>query len=248
MLKIILCGINGKIGSLIYQLATENSHQIVCGIDKKIVGAFDCPVYNSFCEIKEHADVIVDFSSPTSLDDLLDFALTNQTPLVIGTTGYSLAQEEQIVNASKHISVFKSANMSLGINLLIKLCKTATSVLQGFDVEIIDTHHKHKKDAPSGTTKMIFDAINESKYKALSPIYGRRGKGQRKQDEVGIHSLRGGTIVGEHSIFYFGENETITLSHSANSKKLFAHGAIKASEFLVKQTVGLYDMNNLLNI
>ena len=176
MLKIILCGINGKIGSLIYQLATENSHQIVCGIDKKIVGAFDCPVYNSFCEIKEHADVIVDFSSPTSFDDLLDFALTNQTPIVIGTTGYSLAQEEQIVNASKHISVFKSANMSLGMNLLIKLCKTATSVLQGFDVEIIDTHHKHKKDAPSGTTKMIFDAINESKYKALSPIYGRRGK------------------------------------------------------------------------
>ena len=248
MIKIIISGINGKIGSLIYELASERSHQVVCGIDLKTVSEVDCPVYSSFSQIKEHADVIVDFSSTACLDDLLEFSKSSKLPLVIGTTGYSPSQEKMIKDISKTIPVFKSANMSLGVNLLIKLCKQATSVLRGFDIEIVDKHHKYKKDSPSGTAKMLYNAINEVKQNEYSPVYGRRGKHPRKQTEIGIHALRGGAVVGEHSVFYFGENETVTLTHTANSKKLFADGAIKACEFISKQSAGLYSMDDILTI
>ncbi|MBQ3219270.1 MAG: 4-hydroxy-tetrahydrodipicolinate reductase [Clostridia bacterium] len=247
MLKIIISGINGKIGSFVYDSAVKNSHQVVSGIDKNISGAVDCPVYSSFYEVKEHSDVIIDFSSPQLLNDLLDYAKTNKTPLVIGTTGYSQEQENQIIKASKSIPIFKSANTSLGINLILKLSKILASALNGFDIEILDKHHKYKKDSPSGTAKMIYSAINETLKNKTTPICGRHGNGKRKESEIGIHSLRGGTVVGEHSVFFFGENETITLTHTANSKQLFAFGAIRAAEFIYKNKVGLYNMDDLLS-
>ncbi|MBQ7373411.1 MAG: 4-hydroxy-tetrahydrodipicolinate reductase [Clostridia bacterium] len=246
MLKIIICGINGKIGSLLYDSATNNSHQVVSGIDKITVSAVDCPVYPNFYQVKEHADVIVDFSSPSCLNDLLCYAIENKTPLVIGTTGYSNEQEKKIMEVSKSIPIFKSANTSLGVNLILKLCKFATTVLNGFDIEITDKHHRHKKDSPSGTAKMIYDVIAQTLRYPTSPIYGRKGSEKRKPREIGIHSLRGGSVVGEHSVFFFGENETITITHTANSKQLFAFGAIKAAEFIVTKPNGLYDMDDLL--
>lgn len=248
MLKTIICGINGKIGSLVYETVIKNGHQVVSGIDKKTVSQVDCPVYSSFYQVKEFADVIIDFSSPTCLNELLDYANKNKIPLVIGTTGYSNLQEKQIAETSKTIPIFKSANTSLGVNLLLQLCKIATSTLNGFDVEIVEKHHKYKKDSPSGTSKMILNSICEANKIQNYPVYGRNGKEIRKPAEIGIHSLRGGTVVGEHSVYFFGENETITITHTATSKQLFAFGALKAAEFIISKDVGLYNMDNLLSI
>ena len=247
-MKIIISGINGKIGSYIYRLATEKSYQVVCGIDKKTVSSVDCPVYSSFYEVKELADVIIDFSSPTMLGDLIEYATQNNLPLVIGTTGYTKENEEQIINASKQIPVFKSANTSLGINLLLKLCKTTATALNGYDVEIIEKHHNHKKDSPSGTAKSIYDVINFAKGENQTAVHGRNGNGARTKNEIGIHALRGGTVVGEHSVFFFGKDETITLTHTATSKELFASGALNCAEFIIGKPNGLYGMNDTLNL
>ena len=243
MLKLIICGINGTMGTHVYNYATKNGHNVACGIDKVTVGKTECPVYNDFDQVKELADVIVDFSSPSALNSLLTFATLNKIPLVLCSTGYSADQENLIKDASYSIPIFKSSNTSLGILILARLCKIASSSLKNYDVEIIESHHKNKKDSPSGTANLLFDNICDTN--GIKPIYGRKENSKRSQGEICIHSIRGGTTVGEHSVLFLGEHETITLTHVAQSKELFAKGALLACEFIKSKPNGLYSMQDL---
>ena len=243
-MKIILCGACGKMGKMISELAGA---QIVCGVDLH-PSPMPYPVYQSFDEIKEQADCLIDFSSATNLKERLDYCKKNHLPAVLASTGYTEADCKLIEETSKVIPVFQTGNFSLGINLLQMLAKKAASILGGdFDVEIIERHHNQKKDAPSGTALMLAKSVNEGYGNQKEFIYGREGiVGARKPSEIGIHAVRGGTIVGEHEVMFAGEDEIVTLSHSARSRKVFASGALKAAAWLVKQTAGRYDMSNLL--
>ncbi|MCQ2478801.1 MAG: 4-hydroxy-tetrahydrodipicolinate reductase, partial [Clostridia bacterium] len=208
------------------------------------------PVYKTIGEVKESTDVIIDFSHVSTLDSLLSYAKDNKKAIVLATTGYSKEQIEKIKDAAKVIPVFFSANMSLGINLLSALAKKAAMILgSDFDVEIVEKHHNQKIDAPSGTALMLANAVNsvfDDKYNYEFDRHSKRLK--RPQNEIGIHSVRGGTIVGEHDIIFAGKDEVITLSHHAASKQVFANGAIKAAIFIAEQKSGLYDMNDILAV
>ena len=245
---IIISGINGKMGRFVYERAIESNIRVVAGVDKNIVGACDCPVYKTFDEINEVADAIVDFSSPDNLNSILEYADSNKIPIVIGTTGYTDEQEKKIVDFSRRIPIFKSANMSLGVNLLLKLCALSAAALSDYDVEIIDKHHNQKKDSPSGTSYMILNSICDSLNKTNTTVFGRKGKNKRNDGEIGVHSVRGGGIVGEHEVLFVGKNECVTITHTAFSKELFADGAIKAVNFLIGKPARLYSMDDMVNI
>ncbi len=250
MTKILLSGACGKMGRMITELAKTNEDvEIICGVDMA-QGFQDFPVYTSFDKVSEKPDVIIDFSSVTVLEPLLDYAIKNNVPAVLATTGYSKEQIDLIKSASAKIPVFFTANMSLGVNLLCALCKKATVILgDSFDVEIVEKHHNLKIDAPSGTALMLANAVNEASGDRYRYEYDRHSKRQkRSKNEIGIHAIRGGTIVGEHDVIFAGNDEVITLSHSAASKGVFANGSLKAAVFLKGRTAGLYDMNSVLNI
>ena len=193
-------------------------------------------------------DVIIDFSNPALLNDLLDFAVKKSMPVVIATTGYDESQKRQIEEASRKTSVFFTYNMSLGINLLANLAKKAVQVLgDGFDIEIIEKHHNQKIDAPSGTALMLADAICEELNKPMKYEYDRHSKREKRtKNEIGMHAVRGGTIVGEHEIMFAGRDEIITLSHSARSKEVFAVGAVNAALFLKDKPAGMYSMKEMI--
>jgi 4-hydroxy-tetrahydrodipicolinate reductase len=249
MIKAILVGACGKMGNNICDCAENDSElKIVCGVDKFNNGK-NFPIFPTFAEINVDADVLIDFSSVALLDDLLDFAKSKKMPVVIATTGYSDAQIEKIKAASKEIPVFFTFNMSIGVNLLCTLAKKAASILgDGFDVEIIEKHHNQKIDAPSGTAIMLGNAINSVFDDKLNYEYDRHSKrAKRPKNEIGFHSVRGGTIVGEHDVIFAGRDEVVTLSHQATSKQVFAVGAIRAAKFISDKPAGLYDMNNILN-
>ncbi len=247
MLHVILSGCLGFMGNVVKEgIDRAEDIEIVCGVDNKGAGS-DFPVFSSFKDIEAEADVIIDFSHPSVLDGMLSFAKSRKIPVVIATTGYSDKQIEQIKAAAKEIPVFFTFNMSLGINLLTELAKKAATVLQGFDIEIIEKHHNQKIDAPSGTAIMLANAVNEAKDNALIFEYDRHShRKKRDKNELGIHSVRGGTIVGEHEIMFCGRDEVVTLSHTALSKNVFATGAISAARFLADKPAGLYDMSNLI--
>ncbi|MDI6603871.1 MAG: 4-hydroxy-tetrahydrodipicolinate reductase [Thermoanaerobacteraceae bacterium] len=248
MLMIINHGCNGKMGRVISRLVSEKSdYKIVAGIDKNSASS-DFPIYTSLKDVKEDADVIIDFSFHSAVPDLLKNAELKKIPVVVATTGLSDDELCALKEASKTIPIFRSANMSLGINILINLVKEAAKILQNnYDIEIIEKHHNMKKDAPSGTALMIADAINEVLTEKKEYIYGRHSKTDtRKENELGIHAIRGGTIVGEHDVIFAGHDEILTISHSARSREIFAIGALKAAEFIVNQKPGIYDMNSLL--
>ena len=249
MTRIILSGCNGKMGRVIAQCVNERKDcAIVAGIDLVASrdGAF--PVVSHPGDLNVEADVIIDFSNPSALSSLLEYALARKVPAVICTTGFTREQVEQVKEASKRIPVFYSGNMSLGINLLIELSKKAAAVLgPTFDIEIIEKHHHHKVDAPSGTALMIADQISSVLSEEPRYVYDRHSyRRPRSKNEIGIHSVRGGTIVGEHDVIFAGHDELLTLSHSAQSKEIFAAGSINAAVFLAKQQPGLYDMSDLL--
>ena len=249
MINIALVGANGKMGQVIARLLSESeTSKIVCGIDINTATKNDFPVYTNFEDVKESFDVIVDFSHPSSLEGTLSCAVLRNKPIVIATTGLSAEQMEKVSEASSKIPVFFSANMSLGINLIIDLVKKATSILQdGFDIEIIEKHHNLKIDAPSGTAIAIADAINKTCYNSNEYVYDRHSiRKKRSKNEIGIHSLRGGTIVGEHSVIFAGNDEIIEIKHTAMSKEIFAVGAIKAAAFLVSKEAGFYSMNDII--
>lgn len=248
MTDIILCGANGKMGRVIRDIvAKRDDCRIAAGIDLNTVSD-SFPIYSSFDEIKEDADVIIDFSNPALLNDLLDFAVIKSMPVVIATTGYDESQKKQIEEASRKTSVFFTYNMSLGINLLANLAKKAVQVLgDGFDIEIIEKHHNQKIDAPSGTALMLADAICEELNKPMKYEYDRHSKREKRtKNEIGMHAVRGGTIVGEHEIMFAGRDEIITLSHSARSKEVFAVGAVNAALFLKDKPAGMYSMKEMI--
>lgn len=249
MIKAIICGASGKMGGFVANACKEDGEiQVVAGIDKVNIGQ-DFPIFDSFSKVNCEADVIIDFSNPALLDDILNYAVTKNIPVVLATTGYSQAQIEQINNASKSIPVFFTFNMSLGVNLICSLAKKAASILgNGFDVEIIEKHHNLKIDAPSGTAIMLANAVNSCFDNQKVYEYDRHSKRQkRSNNEIGIHSIRGGTIVGEHDVIFAGHDETITISHSAASKEVFAVGSVKAAKFIFGKKAGIYDMNSIMN-
>ena len=247
MVKILLNGCLGKMGQAVEACVNEREDIIIsCGVDIA-KGDRTYPVYTCFVDVQEEPDVIVDFSNPLVLDDMLDFALTHKTPVIICTTGFSDAQVDKIKNASKEIPVFYSGNMSLGINVLIALSRMAAKVLSdSFDIEILEKHHNQKIDAPSGTALMIADAISEEKSGAQY-VYDRHAyRKKRERNEIGIHSVRGGTIVGEHEVIFAGHDEVVSIKHQAQSKGVFASGAVNAAVFIKDKPAGMYDMTDLL--
>lgn len=250
MTDIILCGCNGKMGHVVVSSALSgDSCNIVCGVDAFGENNYKFPTYKNFSQINEKADVVIDFSNPASLDDLLEYCINNSIPVVICTTGYSPEQVNKITEASKKIPVFYSGNMSLGVNLLIELAKQATKVLgNDFDIEIVEKHHNQKVDAPSGTALMIADGISEELEKEPQYVYDRHAyRRKRSKDEIGIHAIRGGTIVGEHDVIFAGHDEVVTISHQSQSKELFSTGALNAAQFIVGKPAGMYNMSLLLS-
>ena len=249
MINAAVCGACGKMGRVIASVISDREDvKVVCGIDKVGAAYSDFPVYNDISVMTEKPDVIIDFSHPSALDGLLEYALANGTALVIASTGYSEEQTARIKKASAQIPVFFTFNMSLGINLLSELAAVAAKVLgDGFDIEIVEKHHNQKIDAPSGTALMLADSVSRLTGKKYNYVYDRHSV-RRKRDtaEIGIHSVRGGTIVGEHEVIFAGRDEVITLSHSAASKEVFAVGAVNAAVYLSGKAPGLYDMSALV--
>lgn len=249
MTKIILSGCCGRMGKVITnEVAKLEDCKIVAGVDLVANESADFPIFKSFNDIDCDADVIIDFSNPALLDSLLDYVKKASIPVVIATTGYNTEQTETIKNAAKEAPIFFSFNMSLGVNLLIELSKKAACVLgDSFDIEIVESHHNQKLDAPSGTAVMIADGIQSVLDEEHELVYDRhQNRKKREKTEIGIHAIRGGTIVGEHSVIFAGHDEIITLSHSARSREIFAVGSIKAAIFMVGKPNGLYSMSNLI--
>ena len=250
MIKIAISGANGHMGKVISSVISERDDcKTIAGIDINTETNSDFPIVSSPAELNEKPDVIIDFSHPSALDKLLDYCLSTGTPVVIATTGYNEEQTAKIKKASEQIPVFFTFNMSLGINLLVDLAKRATKVLgDQFDIEIVEKHHNLKKDAPSGTAIMIAEAINEELGNKMHYVYDRHSvRKPREKTEIGMHSIRGGTIVGEHDVIFAGRDEVITLSHSAGSKQVFAVGSVNAAVFLSGCEKGLYQMSDLLS-
>ena len=250
MLKIIVSGCNGHMGQSVVNLCSGMEDvEIPCGFNRTPVEKNGFPVYSNPSEYAGDADVVIDFSNPANLSDLLAFCVERSIPAVLCTTGYSDAQLKEIDEAAKKVPLFKSGNMSLGINLMMRLVRKAAAVLGGnFDVEILERHHNRKLDAPSGTALMLADAAAEGLPYNPEYVYERRSVRQkRRREEIGISSMRGGTIVGEHEVMFAGPDEVFTLEHRALSRDVFANGAIAAAKYIsgVKEP-GLYDMDDLL--
>lgn len=248
MIKVIVNGSLGKMGKVLTRCVNEDKDtELVCGCSMPTGETADYKLYNKMSEIKEEADVIIDFSHFSALDDVLSYALKTKTPLVIATTGFTKDQLEQIKEASKIIPIFHSSNMSLGVNVMLKLVKEAAKALKGFDIEIIEKHHNKKVDAPSGTAIMVANAVKEVLPEVIYN-YGRHGRdAKRMENEVGIHAVRGGTIVGEHEAIFAGLDEEVMISHRAQSKDIFANGAITAAKYLVNKEAGYYNMDDMLS-
>ena len=250
MVKMIMNGCNGKMGQTITNLVAEDAEiEIVAGIDAFNQAGNSYPVYASLGECKEAADVLVDFSSPKALDDVLDYCTGKNVPCVLCTTGLTEEQIAKVNEASKKVAILRSANMSLGINMLLKLLKEATSILApaGFDIEIVEKHHNLKKDAPSGTALALADSINEELNKEYEYVYDRSTRNEKRPvKEIGISAVRGGTIPGDHDIIFAGNDEVITFSHRAYSKGVFAKGAIEAAKYLKDKGQGLYTMSDVI--
>jgi 4-hydroxy-tetrahydrodipicolinate reductase len=250
MQKIIISGCNGHMGRVVEALcAADPSVEVVAGFDVMGTTERDFPVYSSPAQFTGQADAVIDFSSPAALDGLLAFAKTTHTPLVLATTGYTPEQVAQIGAAALEVPIFRSANMSLGINVLLELVKKAAAVLgDSYDIEIVERHHRRKVDAPSGTALMIADAAAQTCGHETEYVFDRHSVRQpRDKKEIGISAVRGGTIVGEHEIIFAGHDEIIEIKHTALSREIFAQGAISAAKFMATvQTPGLYDMSMLI--
>lgn len=250
MVKVIMHGCNGKMGQVITNIVKEDeAAEMVAGIDRYTGIQNEYPVFESIrkCDVK--ADVIVDFSNAGAVDELLDYCVEKQIPVVLCTTGLSKEQLEHVEEVSKKVAVLKSANMSLGVNMLLKLLKDATKVLApaGFDIEIVEKHHNLKVDAPSGTALALADSINETLNHEYEYQYDRtKERKQRQKKEIGIMAVRGGTIVGEHEVIFAGADEVIEFRHTAYSKAIFGKGAVEAGKFLAGKAAGMYDMSDVI--
>lgn len=250
MVKMIMHGCNGKMGQVITKIVKEDANaEIVAGIDKYMGIPNDYPVFESIDKCDVEADVVIDFSNAAAVDGLLDYCVEKQVPVVLCTTGLSEEQLGKVQEASKKVAVLKSANMSLGVNMLLKLLQEATKILApaGFDIEIVERHHNQKVDAPSGTALAMADSINAAMNDEYTYTYDRsQVRQKREKKEIGISAVRGGTIVGEHEVIYAGEDEVIEFKHTAHSKAVFAKGAVEAGKFLKGKGAGLYDMKDVI--
>ena len=251
MTNVIMHGCNGKMGQTIAGLiAADEDITLVAGVDVFDAGKNAFPVIKSIQECDVQADAIIDFSAAPAVDGLLAYCVEKQIPCVLCTTGLSEEQLERVEEASKKVAILKSANMSLGINMLLKLLKEATEILApaGFDIEIVEKHHNLKVDAPSGTALALGDSINEVLDNEYEYVYDRSTRREKRpKKEIGFSAVRGGTIVGDHDVIFAGADEVITFSHTAYSKAVFGKGAIQAAKFLKGKPAGLYNMSDVIN-
>lgn len=250
MYRLIMHGCNGKMGQIISKLVAEDTEVcMVAGIDEWDDGHNAYPVFSKAADCNIEADALIDFSAVSAIDDLLAYCVERKLPCVLCTTGLSKEQIRKAEEASKKVAILKSANMSLGINMLLKILKEAADVLApaGFDIEIVEKHHNQKVDAPSGTALALADSINEELGEQYEYVYDR-SKVRQKRDskEIGISAIRGGTIVGEHDVIFAGADEVVTFSHTAYSKTVFAKGAVQAAKFLAGKNAGMYNMADVI--
>lgn len=252
MTNVIMHGCNGKMGRMIAGLIQEDEEiTLVAGVDAFDEGKNPFPVFKNIKECDMKADAVIDFSAAPAVDDLLEYCVEKQLPCVLCTTGLTGQQLSKVEEASKKVAILKSANMSLGINMLLKILKEATAVLApaGFDIEIVEKHHKLKVDAPSGTALALGDSVNEVLNNEYEYVFDRSARREKRpQKEIGFSAVRGGTIVGEHDVIFAGADEVVTFSHTAYSKAVFGKGAIQAAKFLKGKPAGLYNMGDVINI
>lgn len=250
MIRIIMHGCNGKMGQVITNICkSDNEVSIVAGIDVVDNRQNGYPVFTDIHDCNVEADVIIDFAAAVAVDNLLDYALKKHIPVVLCTTGLSPEQLNKVEQYSKEVAILKSANMSLGINTIMKLLKDAANVFApaGYDIEIVEKHHNQKVDAPSGTALALADSINEARNNEYEYVYDRsQVRKKREKKELGISAVRGGTIVGEHEVIFAGIDEVIEIKHTAYSKSVFAKGAVEAGKYLVGKPAGLYDMADVI--
>ena len=250
MVKIIMHGCNGHMGQVISGIVEKDPDaEIVAGIDIADQGKNSYPVFTDIDACQVEADAIIDFSSAKATDKLLEYSAARQIPVVLCSTGLSQEQLAKVEETSRKVAVLKSANMSLGINTLLKLVQDAAKVLAaaGFDMEIVEKHHRLKLDAPSGTALALADSINEAMDNQYHYVYDRSQKREKRDDkEIGISAVRGGTIVGEHEIIFAGQDEVIEFKHTAYSKAIFGKGAVAAAKFLAGKPAGRYDMSDVI--
>lgn len=250
MVKIIMHGCNGHMGQVISGIVEKDPDaEIVAGIDIADQGKNSYPVFTDIDACQVEADAIIDFSSAKATDKLLEYSAARQIPVVLCSTGLSQEQLAKVEETSRKVAVLKSANMSLGINTLLKLVQDAAKVLAaaGFDMEIVEKHHHLKLDAPSGTALALADSINEAMDNQYHYVYDRSQKREKRDDkEIGISAVRGGTIVGEHEIIFAGQDEVIEFKHTAYSKAIFGKGAVEAAKFLAGKPAGRYDMSDVI--
>ncbi len=249
MIKIIISGCNGHMGRVVESIcAADPQVSVVAGFD--ILGSSDrdFPVFTAPDQFTGEADAVIDFSHPSALSALLSFCKKRQIPAVLATTGYSPEQLEEIDQAAKSVALFRSANMSLGINVVIELIKKAAAILEGYDIEIVERHHNRKVDAPSGTALMLADAAASAVSVPAEYVYDRHSvRHPRDKQEIGISAVRGGSIVGDHEVIFAGRDEVIELHHHAGSREIFANGAVKAAKFLSGKGPGLFTMAELVS-
>lgn len=250
MVKIIMHGCNGHMGQVISGIVEKDPDaEIIAGIDIADQGKNSYPVFTDIDACQVEADAIIDFSSAKATDKLLEYSAARQIPVVLCSTGLSQEQLAKVEETSRKVAVLKSANMSLGINTLLKLVQDAAKVLAaaGFDMEIVEKHHRLKLDAPSGTALALADSINEAMDNQYHYVYDRSQKREKRDDkEIGISAVRGGTIVGEHEIIFAGQDEVIEFKHTAYSKAIFGKGAVEAAKFLAGKPAGRYDMSDVI--
>ena len=250
MVRAIMNGCNGRMGQMISGIvAADEQIELVAGVDVWDDGHNAYPVFDNIKKCDVAADVIIDFSNAEGMDDLFDYCVDKNVPCVVCTTGLSEAQLAKMQMASQNVAILKSANMSLGINLLLKMLKEAAGVLApaGFDIEIVEKHHNQKLDAPSGTALALADSINEEFDGAYEYVYDRSQRRQKRgKMEMGISAVRGGTIVGDHDVIFAGADEVITFSHTAYSRAVFGKGAVQAAKFLAGKGAGMYDMQDVI--
>jgi len=248
MINVLINGFNGKMGQeVLAQVNSNINFNCICGTDIQAGNVQGIKVYSNPEEISQKVDVIIDFSIPKATLNILEYANKNHIPTVIATTGFSDDDLKVIENYSKTLPIFKSANMSYEINLMADLVANLAAKLKDSDIEILDTHHNRKIDSPSGTALILADSINNALDNTMNYEYNRHSKKEKRtKNEIGIHSIRGGTEVGKHTVYFFGDNESFEITHTVNSRSIFAKGALKAAEFILDKPNGLYNMKDLI--